>query len=649
MKRKLLVTITSLLLTASCFLSGCGGRKNSESEKNEIKTVINTTDRDYQPADTTSVLAQNGQSDYAIIISKKDNARGDLAFAARELQYFFEQATGARLPIVYDDGLSLNDSAKYIVLGANSLSSQSGVSVTFEEFGEDGSYIKTVENSLFINSCYESGAMYGVYEFLWYNLGVRIYSSNEHKIPDSTQSTIYLKAFDLKNIPDFAERVSGLNERKSETTCYRLGYNKGHGENWYAWCHTYFTILPKETYYATNRDFYSVDGQQLCLSNQDMITEITNVMKKMITEQEFRREMPGFFQLGHEDNSGFCSCDNCKAATELYGNQGGVEMAFINKVADIMNPWLDENYPDAVIKWVTFAYGPTVDPPVTKQADGTYVPNHPEVVPRENVGVMMAPLSCNWAYNLDDAEHNPRYAVMLEGWKALSPEFYAYTYTQIYDDPLVYMDNWSVVKNEYQIWVDLNAQYIFDEGGSDVIPLSELRDYVHSKLMWDTNADVEYYINDFMDNYFKVAAPYLKEYLHRLRTHYKLLERQVVASGGTFRWLSYVRNAPEMKSKEYWPMDWLLDCIELFDEALEVCYALPDSDEKDELIKRVKEERISPIFILMDLYKYELSRADIRYYIDEFSAACEVSGFTQLGQRTTVRDIISDWTACLED
>ncbi len=661
MKKNLLKRALVLSLSAVCFMSGCdfigglsgGGNGSSDSSSSTVVTgeyVANTTDLDYKPANTNVVLAENGKTDYTIVVNDEDK-NGTLAFAASELRYFFQETTGASLSIVTDEGLTFDENEKYIVLGSNDVSKGSGMNITYEEYGKDGSYIKRKGNTLLINSFYDAGAKYGVYSFLWYNLGVKIYAGDEMKIPDLTKEKVYLKDFDYKNIPDYAERTSGLNERKNETTCYRLGYDKGHGENWYLWCHTSFQLLPKETYYEKHPDWYSPTATQLCYTNEEMLLEMTRVMKEeWISKTTFRRDTPGFFQIGLEDNTNFCDCDNCKASAAANGGNSGTLMIFMNKLADIMNAWVEETYPDITpIQWVTFAYAATTEPPVKKLEDGTYVPYNDAVKAHENVGVMYAPLRANFAYNLTDAEYNDQFNRMIRGWDAIGAKTYVYTYTQIYDNYFYYMDNWSMLKEQYKTFVDMDAVYMFDEGGSDGIPFSELRDYVHGKLMWDVDADLEYYISDFLDNYFKCASPYISEYFNRLRSHTREMERIAKANGTDFRWMTYMDRAPEMNSKEYWPMDWILSCLDLFDKAIEEIEKLPEGDEKALLLKRVKEERTSPIYILLDVYANELSKEEIRYYVDEFESACEQSGITVCAQKVTVQNKVGAWRALLED
>lgn len=638
--------VLAVSMMASCLFTAC----KQTGKEEEYVTVKNTTDLDYKPADTSSVLTQNGKSDYVIVINDEDNTRGDLKFASSELQDFIKQSTGAILPIVHDAGLTFNQDSKYIVLGENDVSKASGMSLDYEEYGEDGSYIKTIGKSVFINSVLYPGALYGTYEFLWYNLGIRIYGYNEVKLPDHTKDVVYLKDFNLKNIPDFAERANSINYRYDDTTAYRLGYNLKQGENWYRWCHTHFSILPPSKYIAEHRDYYSHDATQLCLTNDEMIAEFTKNMKQIITDSPERRETPGNFELGHEDTNTFCECERCVKVASENGGKSGVMMLFMNKVADIMNPWMEENYPDVSIKWVTFAYAQTVDAPTTKLSDGSYAPYNDAVKPHKNVGVMLAPLDSDWAHDLTDPVYNERWAAALAGWKSLNPEIFVYSYSVVFDHLFLFMDNWDTCKKQYQIWLDAGAVFFFEEGGQTNMPFYELKNYVRSKMMWDVDADVEYYINDFIDNYYKAGAPYVKQYFHRLRTNYELIEQRLTAKGEKFHLKSFVRYEPAMISKEYWPMDWLISGIQLYDEALKACEAMPDGIDKENAIKRVKSERASPIYLLMSIYGPELSYGDIRYYCEEFKDACDVNGITQYGIKSdaTVQNLLNGWMAYIE-
>ena len=642
MRKNIVKSIISLALVSTCFLGACSNNKSVGGLNST--PITNTTDRDITFEDTASILTDKGASTgYTIVVPETTDYQFNFGIA--DMQELIESATGVAIPVIYDTGLSFDATAKRILVGQSKATEGCGIEFNYDELGEDGFKIKTVGNSVIIAGAMYPGSMFGIYDFLWYNLGIRCYAPSEVKIPDSTNKTVYLKDFDHTSVPDFAERTIGAGGY-DDLSRYRWGLNLSHGENWYTWCHTYFQLLPPSQYETEHPEWYSKDGKQLCLSNDGMIEKLTEVMKERILNSS---RNGGLFMLGHEDNSSFCDCTTCKKLADENGGESGVMMLFINRIADIMNPWMEENKPGDTVKWLTFAYGPTVEAPVVYKGNGKYEAYNDAVKPHENVGILIAPLGSDWGHNMADPEYNEKYYHMFGGWKALGAEFYVYTYNAVFDYMFVHMDNWSTVKDQYKLWVDMDCKFIFEEGAFENLPLYELSNYVHTRLMWDTDSDVEYYINDFIDNYYKAGAPYVKKYLNLIRTRYKLIERDMNERGESFRMLSFVRNAPEMISEEFWPQDWLISAIQLFDDALLACEKMENEEERSKAIKRIKGERLSPIFLLMELYKYELMNADVQRYIDDFREGAELNGITSMGQSGTVFAKLADWMSALEE
>jgi hypothetical protein len=300
-----------------------------------------------------------------------------------------------------------------------------------------------------------------------------------------------------------------------------------------------------------------------------------------------------------------------------------------------------------------FAYGKTVPAPVIKNDDGTYTPIDESVVAHKNVGVMIAPLGSDWAHSLVDDEYNKETKASIEGWTALKPEFYIYTYNVVFDNQMIFMDHWSYVKESYQIFEQIGAEYIFDQSASHCsLPFFELSNYVRSELLWDLNTDVEKAIDDFMAAYYKTAAPKVKEYFNLCRTRYKLIEMDMAANGERFWLPSYVRNDSALLSKEYWPKEWLLNGIKIYDEALALCEEIENPIERENAVKRVKAERLSPIYLLMQLHRSTLNNADIKYYISEFKEGCELNSinyYTEHGkaQGDTVQKLLDGWSTAI--
>jgi hypothetical protein len=498
--------------------------------------------------------------------------------------------------------------------------------------------------------------MYGIYDFLYYNLGVKMWANEEITVPKHEK--VYLKDFDYKSVPDISNRSLGIWYQKyPEILEYRLKLNHNNGKNWIAWCHTSFELLPPDTYQKEHPDwYYPYDAsaekrpQQLCYTNKEMKAELINVLKARVEANPVKY---GLLQIGQQDNSAFCDCESCTAEIEKYG-YGGLFMRFMNEVADIMNPWVEETYSgERTVKWVMFAYGKTVPAPVTKNEDGSYTPVDQSVVAHENVGVMIAPLGSDWSHSLVDGEHNEKTKASIEGWLAIKPEFYIYTYNVVFDNQMIFMDHWSYVKESYQIFEQIGAEYIFDQSASHCsLPFFELSNYVRSELLWDLNTDVEGAIDDFMAAYYKAAAPKVKEYFDLVRTRYKIIEENRKAEDKDFWLPSYVRNDSALLSEEYWPKEWLLNGIRIYDEALALCEEIQDPTEREMAIKRVKAERLSPIYLLMQLYRSTLNSVDIKYYMAEFKEGCDLNAITYYtehgrAQGDTVQKLLDGWSTAI--
>ena len=654
-KRKfmqILAVAASAFTLFSC--SACDLFKKEETSKGKQWEFDATLSEEYVPADTDIVLAENGKTDYVIVVPESNPWA--VNYARTELQSFFTQSTGATLPVTADTGLSFNADKKYISLGDTTVYQGSNMNLTVEEYDEDGYHIKRFGNTIIIAGAETNGTMYGIYDFLYYNLGVKMWANEEITVPEHQK--VYVKDFDLKSVPDISNRALGIwYQRYPEALEYRLKLNHNNGKNWIAWCHTSFELLPPSTYQKAHPDWYfpyyanaEKTPQQLCFTNAEMKEELIKVLKAKVEASSVKY---GLLQIGQEDNTAFCDCDSCMVEIEKYG-YGGLFMRFMNEVADIMNPWVEETYQgERTIKWIMFAYGKTVPAPVTQSADGTYTPVDDSVIAHENVGVMIAPLGSDWSHSLVDGEHNEKTKASIEGWLAIKPEFYVYTYNVVFDNHMIFMDHWSWVKESYQIFEQINAQFIFDQSASHcAMPFFELSNYVRSQLLWDLNTDVEGAIDDFMAAYYKAAAPKVKEYFDLARTRYKIIEQEMNARGEKFWLPSYVRYDSALLSTEYWPKEWLLNGIKIYDEALALCEQIEDPTDRENAIKRVKAERLSPIYLLMQLHRSTLNNADIKYYMAEFKEGCDVNSinyYTEHGkaQGDTVQKLLDSWSTSI--
>lgn len=641
------IKILSLLLS-SIMLCGCMSSCGENSQGNTLSPEIKAGEisSEYVAEDTDYKLVDNRASDYVIVYPVIDGV--EKCKEASDILYsYVKQSTDAELRVRSDKNYVPQANDKIISLGNTSIAEERGITASAIELGEDGYYLLTSEDDLFIQGCTDNAVLFGVYDFLTYQFGIKFYSYDEIKIPEA--ATVYLKNFDLKSVPAFANRCLDLNyfNPNSFNSTYEkmMKLNSGHGRGWITWAHTHFSLMPKSVYLKDHSDYYSYpDQSQLCLTNDDMIAELCENIKKRLAKETLTNAEYNFM-IGQEDAQTFCDCDDCKAEKVRLGSESGVMMQFINKVADIMNPYVEETYPGKKIYWVTFAYHKTETPPVKKNADGSFSPYHKDVVAHENVGVLYAPIFFDHYHDVDDKKYNNLLMDEMQGWKATDATMFIWTYAAVYYSGFCFFDDYHTVKDAYKAFKDMGAAYLFTETDWRIgDPFHALSFYVRAKLMWNIDGDVNSMINEFIDEYYKAGATQLKKYFNALRANYRRIEAEYTAAGKEFSLL--VLETDGYTRKDYWKKPWLTDMMSLLDDALAEVAKMEDKEVKEKVRKRIQLEKTSLIFHMMQIYSGELSNAEIVGYITDFERYAAEGNLVRFKQRQevqTVEALLNSW------
>lgn len=582
-------------------------------------------------------LIENGKSEYKIIIPK--NASNEIMFAAGELNYAFQQCCDCVLPILEENNSFLQ---KVIYLGATEKTNEKFDKLSIEKYGADGYVINIEGENVYIRSAGREGIIYGVYGFLNRILGCDFIGYGEYLLPKTTK--VELKDDSFSMIPDIETRVRGLEWRLyDQTTERRLGFNTGNGRVWATWAHTYFQLVPKDKYYDVHRDYYSPDGKQLCLTHPDIVDVVSQNAISRLTDDIFDKSDIIFLMIGQEDGYSFCDCERCKAAEKKYG-KSGIMMRFVNAVADRVNEFVYKNHPGKIVKTITFAYALTMDAPV-KDKDGILFPIDESVIAHKNVGVMFAPLESDWAHSLLDEKYNPQMSKALKGWKAIKGELFVWTYDGIFDDCFYFLDNWEYFAENYRIFKDCGAKYIFDQPYPRVnFPFSQLRNYVRGKLMWDLSLDAEELIKHFIQAYYKEAYKEVLRFFYDLRAYYRKKQKEFEDSGKTYSSRSGVGLMSFIREVSFWDKDFL----EMNIRSMESCR----KDLRDEgfngALNRLETEMLTPIYLLMNLYGSMLSNEEIDYYIRFFERVCHRNGINCTNEGgAPIDNLFINWAAYL--
>ena len=171
-------------------------------------------------------------------------------------------------------------------------------------------------------------------------------------------------------------------------------------------------MVPPNEYFDQHPEWFSLrngkrthDHAQLCLSNPQLRDFVVERVKQWLREAPDAR----IISVSQNDWHGACECDACKAMDDTEGSHAGSLLAFVNYVAEKIEP----EFPDVAVD--TLAYQYTRRPPLT-------------IKPRPNVIVRLCSIECNFREPLDSPA-NAAFGDDLRNWSKICNWLYIWDYT----------------------------------------------------------------------------------------------------------------------------------------------------------------------------------------------------------------------------
>lgn len=624
---KILCSILSIGMIFS--MASCKGNNNEKGVNAEKWEITDPTKETY--------VIKNGISPYKILIP--EDASSSLLLAADEFQFFFEKITGVELEIVTKAD---NLQGKYFSIGNTTVMQTAGITNSYGELGMDGYRVKTYGDAVIMVGENDKSSTYAVYGYLAKQFGLEIYAEDIFRIyPTSEAKLIDVDWTDMPDIPVRNGGVASYSWYGSEKYMSRMRF-RNMEEFWGLRGHTFFVVLPPDEYLEAHPDWYDdpVNPNEICKTNAEMVDQFVENLKQIILDTPDRN----FFMLGHEDGGPMCKCENCQAVRDQYdGSNTALEVLFTNDVVRRINEWSATACPDRDLQFCIFAYTTTEAPPTTYDAaTDTYSPIHNDqkLMLEDNLGVQIAPISNHVSLPYMDQSYS---AAIFNGWAAVTNNFYIWGYCCPFGNYMTPFDCFGSYAENYRDYVEIGAVYVFDQGfGKYSHNFMQLRDYICSKLMWDTTLDTETLIQDFMKHYYGAGWEYIYEFytLWRLR----MTELQ------EFGMYSYCASQlvqdwcqPDLYPKE------LLDQYEaLFDAALLANEALQETDPGmyERYRDNIRSERCLVRYLSISMYANYYDYDTYKAMIDEFSDISAIKGMQYYGQSgsQTIESLINTWT-----
>lgn len=576
----------------------------------------NDTPTDNKPDKTAYNLVQDGVSEYKIVLSA--TATANELFAANELANFLNLATGAELEIVTDDEYPSSDA---IIAIGNTKQAQAANAVSGQNLATSSFVLKTVGNSLYVTADKNGdgeACLYGVYQILQDAVNFRVYAADEIGY-DTDNDTIPLYNYDKVYKPTFDQRELGYASIANDETYKKRMRLVWHDTDvrWTLHGHTqasHFvnpdfsdTLHPEHegmTYGQAHPDWF--DGGQLCWSAG---AEMERVAAEKLIWYIENYPQGEYIMLGQMDNTDYCSCDRCKKKmAELGINPAGMQILFLNNVIKIAEQWRAENRPEQDVKYVTFAYNGTLQPPVKKDGNGNLVAINDQVKPHEKLYIYFTPIETDFAVDLSN-QRNLSVMEALNGWNALaSGRIMVYIYDINFHNYFINFNNFGTVEGMYRDYLDNGVYYMYSQGPIDTcVPcFQEMRVFVESQLMWDIGQGYDNLVNEFMQAYYRDAAPAVRKFYELIRNRYARYYAvdDTSLGGGIY---------DSIGDSDIWTENLVNALGDALDDALSAVekYKATDNELYAKLHDRIMKEYLSVIFLKLSYYQASYTSAQI--------------------------------------
>ena len=601
--------ILFLLCGSFIFSSFACGGANQNADNNENPDIVIETEKPF---------ATSGSSEYTVVIPDADynysgSERNYNKLGAQEFVYFMREALGYTFRIVSDKGLKLDETSKYVSIGNTRLFKQSGIIIDKTELGTSGYVIRTVYDCIFICGGLEPGSLFGVYDFLHRAVGYEYFADEEIAI--NKVNSLNLLDINVKEIPSFDSRYLSSSVYSGDPD----GFNRYRMVSPFILngMHNSMTLISRSEYESAHPEFFATDSNGRAVPQlnytaeglaEEVVKKLTNRLVETYNNGNYPKEQKYLF-FGQEDNWYWDQSISSSVLYNTYQTNAAALVKFINRVADGVQAWINANQPGREVIIATFAYGPTLKPPVKYTANGTVkrnsngnpIPADDSVKLRDNVIIRFASLSETNYFEPIDSSANRITKDYLDGWKALG-RVMTYFYSVYFCNHYVNVNNFDSLPATYKYASEIGIESIYDQylsNGKMTPCFNHYRAYLQANLMWNANADVGELTDRFFNHYYRDAADIMKNYLKGIKSAY--------ANYAKYGYRGEL-NETIYASTDLWSKRNLLTWKADMEQALNAVekYKTTDSALYNKLVNRITYETLSIRYLLIQLYGDEV-------------------------------------------
>ena len=627
-KLKLFISLLSITTLVSCNKPQPSGGGGDEPVVVEDKYIM-----------------ENGVSEYVVLTSRNPQAKESTA--ANEFVYFMKLATGYNFPVV--DDRNIRDNQKYISLGFTTKFSENFPNYDYSAIDRTQSafFRATKDDNIYL-VCSDDfdgdGVLYGVYELLEDLIDYRYYHDTE--IHYSTETTINLidykpefirPSYDIRSISTLytytndvhSKRLRLLNNSRGYEWC-RLAYGHSQIQKYLGpWMldenGVKYGVSHPDWFYDPNmpkpeREGMMIDNALNWCAGDELETVIANRMIEFITAEPDCT----FVMCAQEDNH--ILIDNLPGVREALdtwakGSQAALQINFMNHVIEKVEAWVAINQPGRELQYLIFAYHSTVEPPLDEKGN-PFMELHPKL------RIYLAPISSNWSVPFN-SPLNRDALVTLEGWnKAAHGQIIIYLYDLNWRMYFANFNNFGAAGSMYRELLKYGINYIMTQGVSDSNSscFEELRVYCESRLMWDVSLNYDDLAYDFINQFYKEAAPHIKYLYDTIRNRYAYYQTIVDPGSGM--------GTGDIINTELYPIEFIRQLDIIINEAFDSIKEFEFTDPEHYLLvyNRIMKEYLSVIYMKVYLYADYYSAQEIKEMRETFYFYANYFGITKIGE-----------------
>lgn len=595
--------------------------------------------------ETEYILAENKTSSYQVVVPA--NSQQEERAAASRLVDHMMTSTRALLPVITDEEYTGGNA---IFIGNTKQTAAAGISL--QGVADESTHIvKTVDGSCYLLGTTGTANHFAVTTFLKNTIGYAMYSNDE----------VTLVKLDTVKMRDFPGEMytPAIRYRPSSSGAVNkgeFGYaNYLYGGGWLtprgtanAW-HNSLDFLPP-TMFLNESDpenyhpeWFAAGGVEVCYTAHGdpesyalMVDECVSVVIKAAEGNPTAGRMTFTMQ----DAANWCTCDACIAAEKNYGSKNSTCILLLNDIMDKVNAYMDEHMNGRRITLFFFSYSVALKAPAKwDEAQNKWVPTAPELYPHEGVGVMCAPIAQDFARPVTD-EGNKEYYDLYKQWGDMGFPLALWVYSFNLISLFAPLNSYYTDIANYPIYDEIGVMWLYNQGQYENTGLTafyHLKECVQAQLAWDSDADVNAYMEDYFAVYFKDAAPVMRKFYDDLRLRLTYCTETLDINGwiGT-EWL-YSTNA--------FPYGELVKYLDYIDQAYAAIEPLKKSDPQTyELVyNRILAESLFPRFYAITLYPGNYTNTELLKMMNQFKLDCDTVGFTYYKEHQQISNLWNQW------